>query len=64
MENRVDSHKEIRHSYLGFAEKKLKQVKKNKLRRYINNKMLERSEFFPKNLAFMSLVKKNKQAKN
>jgi len=36
-------------------------LKKNELRRYVNNKMQEKLELFPKNLAFMSLVKK-KQA--
>jgi hypothetical protein len=39
-------------------------MKKNELRRYINNKMQEESAFFPKSLAFMSLVKKTSKLKN
>jgi hypothetical protein len=46
------------------CKKTLKQMKKNELHRYINNKMQEKSAFFPKNLAFMSLFKKTSKLKN
>jgi hypothetical protein len=38
-------------------------VKEDELYENISNKMQEKSKLFPKSLAFVSIVKKNKQAK-